>query len=291
MLKLEEIHIRDPFVLPVREDGLYYLYGTTGETTWEGQGEGFHVYTSPDLATWQGPEACFRPPAGFWADRNFWAPEVHRYRGRYYLFASFKSESAARATQILAADSPRGPFLPLSDRPATPPDWECLDGTLWVDAQGSPWLAFCHEWVQVGDGEICATRLSPDLSAPAGSPALLFKASEALWVRAYPKENAYVTDGPFFYQARNGELLMLWSSFTEAGYAQGVARSRLGSVLGPWEQESQPLYRQDGGHGMLFRAFDGQLMLSLHAPNATPGERPRFFPIEEQEGKLTVIGL
>ncbi len=288
MLKLEDIHIRDPFVLPVHEDRLYYLYGTTGATTWEGQGEGFNVYTSSDLEVWQGPEACFRPPSGFWAGRNFWAPEVHHYQDRYYMFASFKSESAARATQILAAGSPRGPFLPVNDRPVTPPEWECLDGTLWVDAQGRPWLVFCHEWVQVGDGEICAMPLSPDLRAPAGSPALLFKASQAPWVRAYPKQNAFVTDGPFLYLAGNGELLMLWSSFTEAGYAQGVARSVSGSILGPWEHDAQAIYTNDGGHGMLFRTFAGQLMLSLHAPNATPYERPLFLPVLEEEGRLQI---
>jgi hypothetical protein len=246
------------------------------------------VYTSPDLQAWDGPQPCFRPPAGFWADRNFWAPEVHKYSGGYYLFASFKAANATRATQILAAASPRGPFLPLGDRPATPPEWECLDGTLWVDRRSRPWLVFCHEWVQVGDGEMCALPLSPDLRAPAGAPTLLFRASQAPWVRSYPKAGAYVTDGPFLYQAGSGALLMLWSSFTEAGYAQGVAHSASGSLLGPWEHEARPIYTNDGGHGMLFRTFAGQLMLSLHAPNATPHERPLFLPVREEGGRLRI---
>jgi hypothetical protein len=180
--------------------------------------------------------------------------------------------------------------LPVSEGPATPPEWECLDGTLWVDAQGSPWIVFCHEWVQVGDGEICARPLATDLSAPSGSPRLLFTASQAAWVRAYPKKKAYVTDGPFLFRASNGELLMLWSSFTEEGYAQGYARSRSGNLLGPWEQEPRPIYAQDGGHGMFFCTFEGQLMLSLHAPNKTPNERPWFFRVEEKDGRLSVIG-
>jgi hypothetical protein len=40
-----------------------------------------------------------------------------------------------------------------------------------------------------------------------------------------------------------------------------------GSVLGPWAQDDTPLWSDDGGHGMVFRALDGQLFLTLHAPN------------------------
>ncbi|WP_420869776.1 family 43 glycosylhydrolase [Cohnella ginsengisoli] len=107
-----------------------------------------------------------RPGSG--GTENFWAPEVHRWRGMYYMFASFKAPGRRRATQILAADGPLGPFRPLSDRPATPPDWECLDGTLYVDRQGEPWIVFCREWLQVTDGEMYALRLSADLAETAG---------------------------------------------------------------------------------------------------------------------------
>src|SRR6185436_5786395 len=108
--------------------------------------------TSTDLAHWDGPFPAFRPPSGFWADRNFWAPEVHFYQGRYYMFASFKAENVPRGTQILVSDTPQGLFLPMSAGTVTPPDWECLDGTFFLDANNAPWIIFCHEWVQVGDG-------------------------------------------------------------------------------------------------------------------------------------------
>ena len=64
----------------------------------------------------------------------------------------------------------RDPFVPLSDGPVTPADWECLDGTLYVAANGTPYLVFCHEWLQVKDGEMCAMPLTPDLTAAAGEP-------------------------------------------------------------------------------------------------------------------------
>ena len=130
-----EIQIRDPYVVLL--DGKYYLYGTTGNNCW-GKGYGFDAYTSDDLTHFDGPFPIFRPQPGFWADKNFWAPEMHFYRGGYYLFASFKADGVCRGTQILRADHPLGPFEEWSDGPVTPRDWECLDGTLYVDGDGKP---------------------------------------------------------------------------------------------------------------------------------------------------------
>lgn len=291
MLKNTDINIRDPFVLPIEAENRYYLYGTRGVEAWTNSASGIDYYTSTDLVDWEGPFPAFRPPAGFWADRNFWAPEVHVYRERYYMFASFKAEGVCRGTQILAADSPQGPFLPISDSPVTPRDWECLDGTLFVDANAQPWIVFCHEWVQVGDGEICAMRLSHDLVTAVEPPHVLFRASEAPWVHEINSKNrrGYVTDGPWMHRLSNGELIMLWSSFRMGAYAVGVARSTSGGILGPWEQLHDPLYAGDGGHCMVFRSFDGQLWLAYHRPNKTPDERPYFVRLRESGSSLAII--
>ena len=112
MLKNADIWIRDPFVVSVPEEGRYYLYGTRGAETWGGRATGFDGYRSADLENWEGPFVVFRPAADFWSDRQYWAPEVHRYRGRYYLFATFKAEGVCRGTQVLVADGPGGPFVP-----------------------------------------------------------------------------------------------------------------------------------------------------------------------------------
>ncbi len=290
MLHNTDIHIRDPFVLPALAEGLYYLYGTTGPEAWTDSAQGIDCYTSASLQDWDGPFPAFRPPQGFWADRNFWAPEVHEYSGHYYMFASFKAEGARRGTQILRAESPRGPFLPISEGPVTPRDWECLDGTLYVDRADQPWLVFCHEWVQVGDGEICALRLSADLTAAVGEPRLLFRASEAPWAQEINSKGrrGYVTDGPWLHRLADGPLLMLWSSFGAGGYTVGIARSESGDVLGPWQQLPEPLYAGDGGHCMVFRTFAGELRLAYHRPNPTPDERPYFVPLRESAGALSL---
>ena len=90
-MKTEEINIRDPFVLT--HEGKYYLYGTRGATCW-GPATGFDVYIGTDLENWEGPVSCFENDGSFWADRNYWAPEVHPWRGAWYMFASFKSSNS-----------------------------------------------------------------------------------------------------------------------------------------------------------------------------------------------------
>jgi hypothetical protein len=181
--------------------------------------------------------------------------------------------------------------LPLSDGPVTPRDWECLDGTLYVDADNQPWIVFCHEWVQVGDGEICALRLSHDLVSAVASPRVLFRASEAPWAHEIDSKGrkGYVTDGPWLHRLASGALIMLWSSFGAGGYTVGIARSESGDILGPWQQRPEPLYAGDGGHCMVFRDFDGQLMLAYHRPNPTPDERPYFLPLREHQSSLEII--
>jgi len=286
-----EIQIRDPFIYPESTEEVYYLFGTTDRNAWEGPGGGFDFYRSKDLREWDGPAPAFRPPRSFWGTENFWAPEVHQFHGKYYMFASFKAPGRYRGTQILYASQVSGPYLPLTQGPITPADWECLDGTLHVDSEGNPWIVFCHEWVQVHNGAMYAMRLSMDLKNPAGRPVFLFNASEAPWVRrqGWPgKEEksrfpTYVTDGPFLYRNRNGILLMLWSGYGSSGYAMGIARSESGTVTGPWRQETGPLWSKDGGHGMIFRGFDGRLFLTFHAPNNTPEERPVFVEIEDSD--------
>ena len=97
----------------------------------------------------------------------------------------------------------------------------------------------------------------------------------------------YVTDGPFLHRTRSGVLLMFWSSFGEQGYAMAsVASSNSGSILGPWTHDRQPLWASDGGHGMFFRDFSGQLFVTLHQPNKTPSERAAFFPLDESDDSL-----
>ena len=300
MPRFDEYRIRDPFVLVA--NGKYYMYesSATMPTSEDSLKQELCVCArvSEDMLTFSEPVPVFTPPAGFWATQDFWAPEVHEYKGAYYLFVSLKSKKDCRGTQIFRAESPMGPFVEWGTdgrgnfRPTTPADWECLDGTLYVE-DGVPYMVFCHEWLQVGDGEVCALRLTDDLKSPVGEPMLLFTATQSGWPTTVNEgKTDLVTDGPFFYRMENGALCMIWSSFHvfegRRCYGLGVAVSESGRVAGPWHHDHPLLFEEDGGHAMIFTDMGGVRRLILHQPNHGGLERARLFNVLEKDGRLTI---
>jgi hypothetical protein len=308
---LTEIRMRDPFILE-SPPGRFVLYGTTDTNLWGGPATGFDCFTSDDLVTWDGPLPAFRPPTGFWADTQFWAPEVVARDGRFFMFATFASSDPAagpRGIQVLVSFEPTGPFVPWSDGPVTPRDTPCLDGTVYVDEDARPWLVYSRgaEGIPGGepgisDGEMYALRLSADLKSPEGSPTLLFRASSAAWSKPLwfpdgvePPEQLNLgkdplfTDGPFLVRSEPGSLLMLWSSFGDEGYAMGVARSESGLVTGPWAQRHEPLWARNGGHGSIFTDSGGVSRLVFHWPNDSPDERVKVVRVEITDDDIRLV--
>ena len=274
--------LRDPCILV--EDGVYYAFGT-----------GWVCYknTSGNL---QGPWVSLGTVASV-ADPsrdggNHWAPEVHKYNGAYYMFTTYlNNETGRRGCTIMKADSPEGPYKEITGGTITPAEWDAIDGTLYVDPEGQPWMVFVHEWVSAprNVGSFAAAKLSEDLTHFISEPIELFKANEPSWTAAN------VTDGCWMYTTAEGELLMIWSNFDAQGYVVAVAKSANGRLDGEWIHEEKLLYSKsmtgeyDGGHAMIFTDTDGQMYLSFHSPNAAVGDRketPVFLAIKEENGKL-----
>ena len=187
-----------------------------------------------------------------------------------------------RGTQVLVADSPLGPFKSFDNKPHTPIEWSSLDGTLWVE-DGVPYMVFCHEWTQIGNGSMELVQLAHDLSKPVTEPVTLFHAGDAGWVRGLKNEGK-VTDGCFLYQTEGGQLIMIWSSFGDRDYAIGTAISESGKIAGPWVQ-SDLLFDENGGHGMILETFEGELLLVFHQPNSGD-ERAQFYRLTEENNRL-----
>ncbi|MGC9470893.1 MAG: glycoside hydrolase family 43 protein [Bacteroidales bacterium] len=291
---LSEIRMRDVCILPDPVTETYYMIGMGRRNV--------PVYTSKDLITWEGPEIIFTPAEDIWGDIpviNIWAPEMHYYRGKYYLFLTFDTRHrfpeqwrnwlprVTRGSQVLVSDHPRGPYTPFENRSTLPPDMMTLDGTLWVE-DGIPYMVFCHEWVQIKNGTIEYVQLENDLSKTVGEPVRLFDGSDGPWVKKSDDHGCHVTDGPYLYTSKSGKLFMIWTSHGYTGYTCGIAISGSGKLAGPWKQQEEPLFAENGGHGMLFTTFEGRLMMVLHAPN-NPAAQPRIFEMEDTGETLRVV--
>lgn len=299
-LVMTAMHLHDPFIVADRTTRTYYLF-TRNEAAMTGDKRlGTMVYTSRALKHWTRPKLAFVLPPNVWAKAGSWAPEVHQWRGKWYLFTTFHNAEAPlgmngkrptyrRGTVLAVADRVGGPYrLVRGGEPIVSKDLMTLDGSLYLDPGGKPWLVYAHEWWQTTVGTMETVPLDDSL-AQAGSPKVLFRADEAAWVVGQKQpdgETVFVTDGPQLYRSKTGKLLMLWSSYGKKGYVEGQARSKSGTLAGPWEQLGV-LVERDSGHGMLFRAFDGRLMMILHRPfNYALG---KLYEMRDDGDRLTVV--
>ncbi|WP_158858943.1 glycoside hydrolase family 43 protein [Lunatibacter salilacus] len=295
---MDSIRLSDPCILADEATSMYYMTGTGGL-----------LWKSEDLIFWTGPFPVAETDPTSWMGENpmIWAAELHQYNGKYYYFATFTNRDVKidtvkgnvierRASHVLVSDKAEGPYLPMEDSIYLPAHMPTLDGTFWVDEDGKPYMVYCYEWLQNWDGTIEKIELKPDLSGPVGESKLLFKSSESPWSKerneigdTIPNK---VTDGPWLFKTQTGNLGMLWTSWVFGDYTQGVVYSESGTLDGPWIHEHDPITPPNHGHGMLFKTFDGQLLMAVHSHrvggNGQYIRNPKLFEVDDSGEKLVV---
>lgn len=303
----DSLKMSDPFILPDNTTHTYFLTGSNGA-----------IWKSSNLKTWQGPFNVAQIDTNSWMGVKpmIWAAEIHKYKNRYFYFATFTNSRVIidsipfryniprRASHILVSDKVEGPYKSMNNRNYLPSNEATLDGTFWIE-DGVPYMVYCHEWLQIIDGTMVAIQLKPDLSDSEGKPFTLFRASDAPWAKELNsigeitnnrKTPGWVTDGPYLFKTKTGRLGMIWSSWGDKRYALGVAYSQSGKLKGPWIQEPEPLISNNSGHGMLFRTFEGKLLMSLHYQSSDPKNpqrsfrKPMLLEVDDSGDSLKVIG-
>ncbi|GAA5198164.1 hypothetical protein GCM10023322_70920 [Rugosimonospora acidiphila] len=301
-LTMPQMTLHDPYILPDETSHTYFLYTANSSSTSGDPAHGIMAYQSKDLIHWSVPKVVYTVPTSpdAWNDSESpWAPEVHLYDGKYYLFTTLHNPSDItdpsqpgpdstrwiatyrRASILAVADSPVGPFVDMNVKaPLTDPTFDTLDGTLYVDPTGKPYLVFANEWLQKLDGTIDALPLSNDLSTATGEPIFMWKSSDAPWYKDPLYGGRYttvtddkqlsakqltgdVTDGPELYTTPDGSLVSMWATYRDDTYIETQAISRTGNIAGPWEQ-LPPLVWGDKGHGMVFQDFNGDMHMIMH---------------------------
>ena len=273
-LTTTDFEIRDPFIL--QEDGTYYCYFSK---SWFG-GREVKLRTSQDLVNWSEAKVVMRTKED-WKVSAVWAPEVHKFKGRYYLFATLHCNDGKHrkvGTWAFVSDKLEGPFAPTTDDAITP-EGTGIDGTLALDADGTPFFVYTLTR-EKGECSMFAARLKEDMTGTTGDATRLFGWRD---LRDHLKTGG-VAEGPSFYRSKSGKLFMTWSNISCLGYCVALAVSDSGKVTGPWRQLGVPI-RIDGGHGAFFTRKDGTTAFVFHAPNSSSSHERMVFADVEDKGE------
>ncbi len=291
-----DVNLSDPFIMADRQSNTYYMTGTAGD-----------IFKSSNLETWTTLPWAINTNGIAWIGANhtapsagqIWAPELYYKNGAYYDVVTFTNPNATtegtnhtrRSIHILKSDNPQGPYKKIDggDELYLPASKMAIDGSIWEE-DGKLYLIYCYEWVQAGDGAIEYIELKPDLTGTIGSSHHICKASDG---RAWNTDA--VTDGCFIFRTQTGRLGMIWTGWRSGVYVQGVSYSDNGKLTGNWSHSKSPITPDNHGHGMLFRTFDGQLLMSIHSNrnidlSSQKFERhPTLFVMDDSSDELRAV--
>ncbi|WP_316811642.1 glycoside hydrolase family 43 protein [Pedobacter heparinus] len=301
----------DPFVLN-DGNGKYYMYGTGG-----GAKDGFSVYSSADLKDWKNEGQVYHHDnKNGWGIQAFWAPEVYKRNGKYYLFYSAQwkhnptNEKENFKIGVAVSDRPTGPFIDLNDRPIFDPGYPIIDANVWFE-NGRTYLYYsrcCYkhpvksevaDWAkkkgwynEIEESWVYGVEMKNDFSGVIGAPVLLLRPPVKMSNRKDEWESRSVTsnevnrrwtEGSFIFKQK-GTYYMMYSAnnFDGKNYAIGYATAK--SPLGPFTKAANnPVLQKNNlvsgtGHNSITYSADGKQMLCVyHGRTAATGHQRLVF--------------
>ncbi|MBO9618067.1 MAG: glycoside hydrolase family 43 protein [Niabella sp.] len=246
-------------------DGVYYLYGTNGANS----NDGFTACTSKDLTSWK-PAGKVLTPGQSFGTKGFWAPQVFRYNGRFYM-----AYTASEHIAIAVADNPLGPFRQKEIKPLDA-TVRMIDPFVFFD-EGKVYLY--HVRLQQGN-RIFVAELNTTLDTIIATTAKECIHAGKGWENTAAAEWS-VTEGPTVFQ-HDGVYYMLYSAndFRNPDYAIGYAVSH--SPVGPWTKfKGNPIISRKvtgangSGHGDLFKDKAGKWWYVFHTHYSNEKVAPR----------------
>lgn len=230
-------NIGDPFVLKA-SDGKYYMYATSAAN-------GYYVWSSDNMLDWSKLGYAFQAPAGSWGIKDFWAPEVVEYKGKYYMYysARWKDNNSLRVG-VAVSDKPAGPFKNIENKPMFDFGYAAIDADVIVDENGKKYMYYsrdCSENLVAGrhESHIYGIELSDDMLSVKGEPKLLSK-PEQEWELQSGNEWRW-NEGPLVFK-KDGTYYMMYSGNFYGDKKYGIGYGFSKSPLGPFvKYEGNPI--------------------------------------------------
>ena len=265
MIITDITRIGDPQILLFEDK--YYCYATS-------HGEGFLVWESDDLVNWSEPTMCFHAIES-WGKSHFWAPEVVYHKGKFVMhYTAMSRELNSLRLGVAVADSPKGPFKDVHDRPLFDLGYATIDGSVLVCEEGN-FLYYSRDCSEnyvngIKTSQTWCMRLNDDLTEVIGEPMLMTTPTEPYELKSMAMEHPHLwNEGPCVIR-RNGKYLMNYSANCYATNDYAICLAVADSPLGPWvKSASNPvLCCREGltgaGHNAFFVGKDGELYTSFH---------------------------
>jgi len=257
----ERVPLADPFIL--LDGDTYYAYGTRSRN-------GIVVYTSKNLKEWRHSGLALHKKDSY-GERWFWAPEVYRINGKYYMYYT-----ADKHICVATSSSPLGPFVQQNKEPLLP-DNNIIDNSLFIDDDGTPYMFY----VVINKGfSIYVAELESDLLSIKPNTATFCIRPQQRWEKMEGKVN----EGPSIIKHK-GTYFLLYSGngYTSQKYGIGYATAK--SIRGPWKKSpNNPILQfprglAGSGHGAPFYDKRGRLHYVFHAHYSKEKVHPRCMHI------------
>ena len=251
----------DPDIL--YEKGKYYFYATSYHVKC-----GYELLVSDDLINWEKKGMALEKAWGY--DDWYWAPDVKRINGKYYMLASVREHLG-----ICVADSPEGPYIPQEK-----PLFDCsIDGHIFQDDDGRIYIYYVS-WRKDHRYGLYCMEMTSDFEP-------IFESEKAIIFAEEPWESnqARVAEAPYMIK-HNGLYYLTYSGshYESKFYATGYALSR--SPMGPFEKyEGNPILVGDGervcgaGHHCITYDKDGNMLIVYHTHKNSENIHPRCISI------------
>ncbi|MCF7890921.1 glycoside hydrolase family 43 protein [Candidatus Bipolaricaulota bacterium] len=296
VLKEEKQDIGDPSVIKFKDK--YYLYATSEPNL------GYRVWQSNDLVEWEGKGLAYDSSLenNIWGMGDFWAPEVIRYRGKFYMAFSTRAPDGHLKVGLAVSEDPLGPFknleAPLFDRDAS-----FIDPYIFVADGGEPYLFYvkdCSENLVDGvhTSQIYVQRMEENLRGLKGEPVLVSEPSQTWETGGDYQWN----EGPAVIKNKDRYYLTYSANyFGSADYSIGFLKAS--QPLGPWKKyEGNPILSKNpkkrvygtGGNNFTLSPDEEELFIVYHSlpdPNSSRVHRVvNIDRLEFQNGVMRVIG-
>jgi beta-xylosidase len=257
-------NIGDPFI--VNSGDAYYMYSTDFDVV------GFKVRKSKDLKTWETLGVAL-DLSDSWAHKDFWAPEVIYYNGKYVMHYSArrKTDDSLRLG-VAIADKPQGPFI--DQGVMFDFRYAAIDGHVFIDDDGERYFYYskdCSENVVDGihTSQIYVVKLNEDLTKAISDPVFLFGATEQFECK-YHNPNWRWNEGPYMLK-KDGKYYLTYSGNCYGTKEYCICLAVSNTPNGDFEKKGPVLtyeaVKEDfsgPGHNAFFKDAEGNLKMAFH---------------------------